>query len=748
MNRDNLAGDISSARQRLQALRRQAQNAPEQHALLQVALEELSTAVEELRVASEELHAQNLELTASRRLLAAEHQHYLELFDFAPDAYIVTDHVGTIREANRAAATLLGVPQEFLVQKPLILFFPEQEHKPFRALLIRLQREKTALAWETQIQRRERARVPVSVTASITREIPLKGRPAVGVHWLLRDVTERIQSEKAVRASEERFRSLIENVRDYAIFTLDPEGFVASWNAGAERIKGYQSNEIIGKHFSRFYSRSDIERGKPQQNLSIAAAEGRFEEEGWRIRKDGSHFWASVIITALHDDSGNLRGFSKVTRDITERKRADEQLRESEARLKAIMDNSPAVIFVKDRQGRYLYANPVFNKLSRGLGAEVLGKTDFDLFPREQAAAFRANDLKVLEAGVPVEFEESALHDDGLHTSVVCKFPLFDTKGDVYALCGIVTDVTESKRAELVLRQARDELETRVRDRTEELSNSNAALQTEIVERERIEVQLRESEQQLRRFSRELEQQLIESDRLIAVGELAASIAHEFNNPLQIILGYTQEVLNELSPSQPAHESLKIVEEETRRCAALIRNLMDFARPAQGSLRLSDVEPAIRAAVKITSSYLDKSRIKVVVDLDVNLPPIEADPNQLQQVLLNLFFNAAEAMPKGGCLAIRATTRSVSSGRGRKAKELTLAVSDTGVGIESAALPKIFRSFFTTKQKKGMGLGLSICERIMKAHGGRISVESAPGKGTTFYLHFPLADKGDDGKDS
>ena len=1045
MNSNNLARDIGNARQRLQELQRQAQTSPEEQTLLQAALEELSGVVAELRVASEDLRAQNIELIESRHLLAAERQHYLELFDFAPDGYIVTDTVGMIREANRAAAKLLGVPRDFLVRKPLVLFFPDQEHKPFRELLTRLQREATVRMWETRIQPRAGAPVPVSLTASITGEIPLMGRPAVGIHWLLRDITERVQSAQVLRESEERFRLLLENVRD-AIFMIDPEGFVTSWNAAAERIKGYQAHEILGKHLSCFYPRAEIERGKPQQNLTIAAAEGRFKDEGWRVRKDGSRFWASVVITAVRDDSGKLRGFSKVTRDITERKRAEEQLRESEARLKAITDNCPAMIFLKDSQGRYLYTNPVFEKISRRSGAEVVGKTDFDLFPPEQAAVFRANDLKVLEAGFPLEFEEVAVHDDGLHTSVVCKFPLRDAGGNVYALCGIVTDVTERKRAEAALQQnarlierlfeyapdaivvidhdgtlahlnaqvesifgyrrdellgkpvevllperfreqhvrhrgtyiaqprmrsigagldlwgqrkdgsefpldimlspmesdgrgmviaivrditerkkaeqrlrlqyttahalaesatlseagsrilqaacetarwdwgelwmvdpdakvlrsvetyhvpsvefiefkaqareitfsagvglvgrvwasgepvwvanvnefdesqflrlsaakkdglrtafafpvmtgneilgvmaffsresresdhellqvftvlgsqiglfierqraeealqqVHDKLERRVQERTEDLSNTNAALQTEISKRERIEAKLRASEQQLRRFSQELEEQLIESDRLISVGELAASVAHEFNNPLQIILGYTQELLNETSPSQPAHESLKIVEKETRRCAELIRNLMDFARPAHGNLRPSDVEPVIRAAVKFTSSYLDKSRIKVVVDLEPDLPPIDADPNQLEQVLLNLFFNAAEAMPKGGCLAIRAMARPVSSGRGRKDRELILAVSDTGVGIEPAALPKIFRSFFTTKQKKGMGLGLSICERIIKIHRGRISVESALGKGTTFYLHFPLAEKGDDGRAS
>ena len=345
------------------------------------------------------------------------------------------------------------------------------------------------------------------------------------------------------------------------------------------------------------------------------------------------------------------------------------------------------------------------------------------------------------------------MHDDGLHTSVVCKFPLFDAEGQVYAICGIVTDMTERKRAEAALQQAHDELEDRVRQRTEELSSTNAVLQTEIAERERIAAKLRANEEELRCLSKDLEEQLIESDRLVSVGELAASIAHEFNNPLQIILGYTQDLLRETYPPDRQHESLQIIESETRRCALLIRNLMDFVRPTREDRRLADVEPIVRNSLAVAQGYLGNSKIRIVVDISPNLPPIYAESNQLQQVLLNLIFNAAEAMPNGGTLTVRAATNPVAPTGARKGGregrlELTLIVTDTGVGIEPAALPKIFRSFFTTKQKKGMGLGLSICERIVKAHGGKISVESTLGKGTTFYLHFPLADKGDDGSDS
>ena len=273
----------------------------------------------------------------------------------------------------------------------------------------------------------------------------------------------------------------------------------------------------------------------------------------------------------------------------------------------------------------------------------------------------------------------------------------------------------------------------------------------ESVGRKRTEEALRESEEKFRNLAKQLEDQLIVSDRLVSIGELAASIAHEFNNPLQIILGFTQDLLSEVKASDPHREALKIVEKETVRCKEIIKNLLDFARPTRADLALSVVEPIIRNSTKLALGYLQKSEVKVEIDIQPNLPRIYADPNQLDQVLINLFFNAAEAMPKGGTLTIRAATNPVASAHadedgGGGHFELTIAVSDTGIGIGPESVRNIFRPFFTTKKKKGMGLGLSICERIMKIHGGRISVESTRGVGTTFYLHFPLTEARDHGR--
>jgi len=253
-----------------------------------------------------------------------------------------------------------------------------------------------------------------------------------------------------------------------------------------------------------------------------------------------------------------------------------------------------------------------------------------------------------------------------------------------------------------------------------------------------VEERLRESEGQLAAFANELEEHLVANDRLISVGELSASIAHEFNNPLQIILGFVQNLVQDGILAESERQDLRIVEDEAHRCGGIIRNLLDFARPTGGDRVVFGIDAIIRDSIKLAQGYLDKFRVTADVSIPPDLPTIQGDPQHLKQVLINLFFNAVDAMPDGGTLSVRA----MAEGDGH----LSIAVADTGQGIDPDILPQIFRPFFTTKKKRGTGLGLSVCDRIMRAHRGSITVESSRGSGTTFFLRFPLMEgKHDDG---
>ena len=253
----------------------------------------------------------------------------------------------------------------------------------------------------------------------------------------------------------------------------------------------------------------------------------------------------------------------------------------------------------------------------------------------------------------------------------------------------------------------------------------------ETIEAARIQDALRESEQKLRDQTNELEQQLIASGRLVSLGEVTASMAHEFNNPLGIIIGFVDDLLSSADPSSAEYSSLQIVSEESRRCKKIVEDLMEYARPSSAAMAPTDVTSLIEKTLKLVEARLYKQKVEATVNVDPRLPEICADAQQLTQVLVNLYLNAVDAMPEGGRLTVSA--RAVDATK----PTLIISVSDSGVGIDELEIGKIFQPFYTAKKKRGLGLGLPICERIIKNHGGEIKVESEPGRGTTFEIHLP-----------
>ncbi len=261
--------------------------------------------------------------TNSKDGLSQGDERFRRLLEAAPDAMVIVDRTGHILLVNSQTERLFGYTREELLNQPVEVLVPENfrdKHLLHRGAYHRTPHVRPmGIGLDLLGRRKDGSTFPVEISLS-----PLEEKGGVLVTAAIRDVTERKQAEEALRQSQERFRALVEEVKDYAIFMLDPAGKIASWNEGAQKIKGYTAEEIIGQHFSRFYLSEDIDRGKPNEELKVAAAEGRWEEEGWRLRKDGSRFWADVVITALHDKDGTLLGFTKVTRDITEGKRARE----------------------------------------------------------------------------------------------------------------------------------------------------------------------------------------------------------------------------------------------------------------------------------------------------------------------------------------------------------------------------------------------------------------------------------------
>jgi signal transduction histidine kinase len=637
---NSLHQQLQSARERLQDLSKRAGASPDQQALLEEALTELSISIEELNVSIEELQQQNDELMAARAAVESERQHYQELFDFAPDGYVVTDLAGSIQEANLAAAGLIRVRQDFLIHKPLISYVAQEDHP------------------------RGAPSFPVAVTASTDQSKPSTGADAVGVRWMLRDITERRKVEGLVQKGLRRVTAL-RDINNAVMSTLD-----------LQQVLDYLLEQI--EPFFPYPIASAVRLFNQDKKLEYLACRNIRPEDWKRSSPELPRTRASEVIRSKAPIA-----FRNVQTDPRTARRLE--------------------FYLRNGLVSYLMV-PVIIK------GEVLGL--LSVYTKEEH-----------------EFDQEEIT---FLSSVASQAALAIHNSQLYE---------QLKKQAIALEKSHDELELRVEERTAALATANANLRAEIAERERVENALRESEEKFRKLAKQLEGQLIISDRLVSLGELAASFAHEFNNPLAIILGLSQEMRAVLDSSDPHYESITSIEEEALRCRKIVMDLMDFVRPSDATFIPVDVGELLEKTRSMVAVQYQKANVVTALDLAPDLPPILADPQQLRQVLINLAFNAAEAMPKGGKLTFRAALDSHEPTKdGPNNRELTIAVSDTGVGIDPDNLSNIFRPFFTTKKRKGMGLGLSICERIVKSHGGRIRAESTPGKGTTFYLHFPATE--------
>jgi PAS domain S-box-containing protein len=407
------------------------------------------------------------------------------------------------------------------------------------------------------------------------------------------------------------------------------------------------------------------------------------------------------------DSAGFVHLVANVLAAAIARARTGEALRESEEKYRTLVETANDAILVADAETGYiLEANKKAGELLGMPVEEIVGMHQTELHPKEEAERYRRLFECEVEELRDVSEELFVCHKRGHKIPVTISASVTELGGRK-VIQGIFRDITFHKQ---------------------------------------IEEALRASEGRLRDVVRDQERQLIVSDRLVSLGELVASIAHEFNNPLGIALGFTRELLTEVASSAPFYRPLKIIEEETDRCRKLMQHLLEFARPSGPDLRLIAPEAVVRRSMDLLSPQFRKKRITTGMEVQRDLPKIEADPQQLVQVLINLYFNSLEAMPGGGRLMVRMSAEPVAPSDDDGTDnfpqgKLIIAVADTGHGIDLHDRPKIFRPFFSTKKSKGMGLGLSICDGIMKAHNGTIEVESSPGRGTTFRLLFPASNE-------
>ena len=501
-------------------------------------------------------------------------------------------------------------------------------------------------------------------------------------------------------ASEARFHHLIDAVTDYAIFMLDPTGHVATWNPGAKRIKGYDAAEIVGQEFSIFYTPEDRAAGKPARILETLRRDGRFEDEGWRVRKDGTRFWASVVITALREASGELVGFAKVTRDLTSRREAAERERalvkeqlartaaeEERARLLKLLQQVPAIVNLL--RGPDLVLEFVHPNTTKSLGGrELQGKPLLVAIPEFRDQPYYARLRRVYDTGEP--FEQRAapvwLEIDGRKVETYWDsvyLPMRNASGAVDGVMTFDLDVTEGVSARRELEQASQ-----------------------------------------------------------AKDEFLATMSHELRTPLNSMLGWASILTNDgILPRDEAKlaRGLQVIERNARAQERLIGDLLDMSRIVSGKLRLSmrrtEISTVVHAAADVVRPAAEAKGVRLLVDLDPNIGANAGDPDRLQQVIWNLLTNAVRYTPRDGRVTVTGE---------RGPSGITVRVEDTGAGIRREHLPFVFERFrqidsSTTRRHGGLGLGLAIVRYLVEAHGGAVEAASeGEGRGASFTVTLPV----------
>jgi PAS domain S-box-containing protein len=484
-------------------------------------------------------------------------------------------------------------------------------------------------------------------------------------------------------AGENRFQLLVNAVTDYAIYMLDPSGRVATWNAGARRFKGYEADEIIGEHFSLFFTPEDRAKGLPERVLRTAAEEGRYEGEGRRVRKDGTLIWVHAVVDPIRDEDGTLLGYAKVTRDVTEKKAAERALYASEQQFRMLVQGvRDYAIYMLDPQGRVTNWNAGAEQIKGYTADEIVGE-HFSRFYTEEDRA-NGEPARALETALRegrYEREAERVRKDGTRfwASVVLD-PIRDETGELIGFAKVTRDITEKRRAQ-------DELE-------------------------------------------EARTALFQAQKLQALGELTGGIAHDFNNLMTVIRGSAELLQNENIDPEKKRRCVRAILETSDRATTLTGRLLAFGR--RQALRPEPIDVGVRldALAEVLSRTLG-STIRVELEVAPDVWPIEVDAAELETALLNAAVNARDAMPEGGTITL-------SAGNVPDENAVCISVTDTGEGIPAELMPRVFEPFFTTKPVgKGTGLGLSQIHGFAAQTGGRADIRSNPGEGTTLSLMLP-----------
>ncbi len=508
----------------------------------------------------------------------------------------------------------------------------------------------------------------------------------IGFSKVTRDLTERRAHEERLRSSERNLRLLIDAIQDYAIFSLNPDGVITSWNQGAQRIKGYSADEAIGQHFSMFYPPQARALNWPQEELGRARAFGRFEDEGWRLRKNGHRIWANVVISAIVDEQGTLLGYTKVTRDLTERRRHEEHLRERERNFRLLIDGvKDHAMFLLDRNGRIRTWN---------VGAQrVLGYTEEDAIGRDirtlytekdQASGRPTAELAATSHASFLRVEGWRCKADGTELWVeVASSALFDATHQLDGFVQVIRDLTERLRAETLENEGR------------------------------------------------------------RISQFIALLSHELRNPLAPIQNAVT-VLNKVTDNPELQWCAQVISRQAAHMKRLVDDLLDVSRITIGKIHIEDARVDLNAVIAMAVDALRAAAAEhshtIVMHLPATLLVVQGDATRLHQVVTNLLVNAMKFTPPHGRIEVSAQVLQAMA---------CVQISDTGIGMSDALLKHVFEPFVQgpgalDRSGGGLGIGLTLVKSIVELHGGTVTASSkGHAQGSTISLTLPLCDNGE-----
>jgi PAS domain S-box-containing protein len=620
---------------------------------------------------------------ASEKHLVQMEDRYRGLLEAAPDAMVVADAQGRIIFINAETERLFGYPRNELLGQQVEILVPGQfremhpQHRQGYTAHLRLRPMRDGL--ELRGLRKDNTEFPAEISLS-----PLESSEGILVTAAIRDISQRKQAEETLRQSEERLTLLVQGVKDYSILMLDPDGRVTTWNKGAELITGYRDQEIIGAHFSKFYIPEAVERDKPSEDLKIAVEQGCFEGEGWRVRKDGSQFWANVVITALRGKNGQLRGFSKITRDITARKEAEEALRTSEETVRMTVEAADMGTWFYDIQRNEISWSEKFRALFGLISNDKITYEEILLVIHPDDRQRLDQSVKTtLECGTPYDIEYRVVWPDSSDHWIAAKGRAYrSAEGVPVYMQGIAMDITERKKSEDYLMKT-----------VGELKRSN--------------------------------------DELVQFAYVAS---HDLQEPLRMVASYTQLLAKRYKGrlDSDADEFIAYAVDGSNRMQGMIQDLLAYSRAGSNGKVLLGIstENAFENALTNLGATITDSGAIVTHD---PLPTITSDETQLTQVFQNLVGNAIKYR---GFDVPQVHVSASKNGR----NEWIFSVRDNGLGIDSQYFDRIFIIFqrlHGREERKGTGIGLAICKKILERLGGRIWVESQLEKGSTFYFALP-----------